>query len=71
MPGTVKGLFYGDASQFFAELIGAVTCFVFVFVIMYIFFKICAKTSIGLRSSAADEEAGLDIPEMGVHGYVD
>jgi Amt family ammonium transporter len=38
--------------------------------VMYIFFKICAKT-IGLRSSAADEEAGLDIPEMGVHGYVD
>ena len=35
---------------------------------MYIFFKICAKT-IGLRSSAADEVAGLDIPEMGVHGY--
>jgi ammonium transporter, Amt family len=70
VPGTVKGLFYGDASQFFAELIGGVTCFVFVFVVMYVFFKICKKT-IGLRSSAADEEAGLDIPEMGVHGYVD
>ena len=68
--GTVKGLFYGDASQFFAELIGGVTCFVFVFPVMYIFFKICAKT-IGLRSSAADEVAGLDIPEMGVHGYYD
>lgn len=70
VPGTVKGLFYGDASQFFAELIGGVTCFVFVFVVMYIFFKICKKT-IGLRSSAEDEIAGLDIPEMGVHGYVD
>jgi len=68
--GTVKGLFYGDASQFFAELIGGVTCFVFVFPVMYVFFKICAKT-IGLRSSAADEVGGLDIPEMGVHGYYD
>jgi Amt family ammonium transporter len=68
--GTVKGLFYGDASQFFAELIGGVTCFVFVFAVTYIFFKICAKT-IGLRSSAADEVGGLDIPEMGVHGYYD
>jgi Amt family ammonium transporter len=70
VPGTVKGLFYGDASQFLAELIGGLTCFVFVFIVMYIFFKICAKT-IGLRSSDADQIAGLDIPEMGVHGYVD
>jgi ammonium transporter, Amt family len=69
--GTVKGLFYGDGKQFVAELIGAVTCFVFVFVVMYLFFKICSKTAIGLRSDEADEIAGLDIPEMGVHGYVD
>jgi Amt family ammonium transporter len=68
--GPVKGLFYGDASQFFAELIGGLTCFVFVFVVMYIFFKIC-KATIGLRSSDADQIAGLDIPEMGVRGYVD
>jgi Amt family ammonium transporter len=70
VPGTVKGLFYGDASQFFAELIGGVTCFVVVFGIMYLFFKILDKT-VGLRSKAADEIGGLDIPEMGVHGYVD
>ncbi len=70
VPGTVKGLFYGDSSQFFAELIGGLTNIVFVFVVMYIFFKICAKT-IGLRSSEADQIAGLDIPEMGVHGYFD
>jgi Amt family ammonium transporter len=68
--GTVKGLFYGDASQFFAELIGGVTCFVFVFAVMYGFFKLLDK-AVGLRSKAADEIAGLDIPEMGVHGYVD
>jgi Amt family ammonium transporter len=68
--GTVKGLFYGDASQFVAELIGGTTCFVFVFVVMYFFFKLC-KATIGLRSSEADEIAGLDIPEMGMHGYVD
>jgi len=71
VPGTVKGLFYGDGKQFLAELIGGLTCFVFVFVVMYVFFKICAKTPIGLRSDAADEVAGLDIPEMGIHGYVD
>jgi Amt family ammonium transporter len=71
VPGTVKGLFYGDAKQFLAEFIGGTTCFVFVFVVMYIFFKIMSKTSVGLRSSDADQMAGLDIPEMGVHGYVD
>jgi len=71
VPGTVKGLFYGDGKQFVAELIGAVTCAVFVFVVMYIFFKICKGTAIGLRSTAEEEIGGLDIPEMGVHGYVD
>jgi ammonium transporter, Amt family len=68
--GPVKGLFYGDSSQFFAELIGGIVCFAFVFPVMYIFFKICKKT-VGLRTKEADEVAGLDIPEMGVHGYVD
>jgi Amt family ammonium transporter len=71
VPGTVKGLFYGDGKQFVAELIGATTCFIFIFAIMYLFFKLCANSPIGLRSSAEDEIAGLDIPEMGVHGYVD
>ncbi len=71
VPGTVKGLFYGDGKQFVAELIGATTCFIFVFIVMYLFFKLCANSPIGLRSTAADEIAGLDIPEMGLHGYVD
>lgn len=68
--GTVKGLFYGDSSQFFAELIGGLVCFAFVYPIMWGFFKIC-KATIGLRVDAKDEIAGLDIPEMGVEGYVD
>ncbi|HEY4323536.1 MAG TPA: ammonium transporter [Mucilaginibacter sp.] len=68
--GTVKGLFYGDASQFVAECIGALTCAIFVFVVMYVFFKIQNKIS-PIRTPEADEIAGLDIPEMGVHGYVD
>jgi ammonium transporter, Amt family len=68
--GPVKGLFYGDSSQFIAQLIGTVTCFVFVFVVMYAFFKILDKI-VPLRSKEADEIAGLDIPETGVLGYVD
>jgi Amt family ammonium transporter len=70
VPGTVKGLFYGDASQFGAQCIGTLTCAVFVFTVMYIFFKISNKIT-PIRVKEADEIAGLDIPEMGVHGYVD
>jgi Amt family ammonium transporter len=68
--GTVKGLFYGDSGQFFAELIGGIACFAFVYPVMWGFFKIC-KATIGLRVDAKDEVDGLDIPEMGVEGYVD
>lgn len=68
--GNVKGLFYGDGKQFVAQLIGTLTCIIFVFTVMYFFFKLLNKI-IPLRSSEADEIAGLDIPETGVHGYVD
>jgi Amt family ammonium transporter len=70
VPGTVKGLFYGDASQFAAQVIGTLTCFLFVFPVMYFFFKISNKIT-PIRVPAEAEIAGLDIPEMGVHGYVD
>ena len=67
--GTVKGLFYGDASQFVAQLIGTITAIVFVFAMMYSFFKIQNKFFGGIRVGAKDEIAGLDMHEMGVHGY--
>ncbi|MEO8854080.1 MAG: ammonium transporter [Ginsengibacter sp.] len=70
VPGTVKGLFYGDGKQFLAELIGVCTCAIFVFVVMFLFFKISNRIT-PIRVKAQDELAGLDIPEMGVHGYVD
>jgi len=69
VPGNVTGLFYGNPGQFLAELIGGITCFVFVFCTMYFFFKVCAWT-IGLRVDRQSELAGLDMYEMGVHGYV-
>lgn len=66
--GTVRGLFYGDASQFLAQLIGTVTCIVFVFAIMFGFFKLQNKI-FGIRVNPEDEIEGLDMPEMGVLGY--
>jgi len=70
VPGTVKGLFYGDGKQFVAELIGGLTCFVFVFAVMYVFFKLSDKV-VKLRVSEQVEKDGLDIPEVGALGYVD
>ncbi len=69
--GTVKGLFYGDLGQLAAQLIGSVTCIVFVFAAMYTFFKVQDKFFGGIRVSAKDEVAGLDMPEMGIKGYED
>ncbi len=70
VPGTVKGLFYGDASQLVAQLIGSATCIIFVFAAMYGFFKLQDKI-FGIRVEARDEIDGLDMPEMGIVGYVD
>lgn len=70
VPGTVKGLFYGDGSQLIAQAIGTLTCLVFVFVMFYVFFRV-VEALMGNRVSAAVELEGLDIPEMGVLGYPD
>jgi Amt family ammonium transporter len=70
VPGTVRGLFYGDSGQFLAEVVGTVTCFVFVFVSFYVFFKILDEI-VGNRVSAETELEGLDVPEMGALGYPD
>jgi Amt family ammonium transporter len=68
--GTVKGLFYGDPSQLLAEIIGAATNVIFVFVASMIFFKII-DLLVGNRVSAEVELEGLDVPEMGVPGYAE
>jgi ammonium transporter, Amt family len=68
--GGVRGLFYGDPGQFMAQMIGVVTCGVFVFVVFFAFFKIIGAT-MGNRVSAEAEVEGLDMPEMGVIGYPD
>src|SRR5438105_4199599 len=66
--GTVRGLFYGGASQFVAQIIGTVTCFVFIFGASWVFFK-AYDVVFGMRVSPEVEMEGLDVPEMGAHGY--
>jgi Amt family ammonium transporter len=68
--GTVKGLFYGDASQFVAQLVGTVTNILFVFIVMYAFFKILDKI-IPLRVTEEMEMEGLDQTEVAVTAYPD
>jgi Amt family ammonium transporter len=68
VPGTVTGLFYGDSSQFMAQMIGCATNILWVFSTSFIAFKIIGAL-IGNRVSAEVELQGLDIPEMGILGY--
>ncbi len=66
--GTVKGLFYGGSSQFVAEVIGVCVNFIFVFVVMFVFFKVLDKI-IPLRVSPEIEIEGLDLNEVNVTAY--
>jgi Amt family ammonium transporter len=66
--GSVRGLFYGDASQLVAQLIGVGTLIGVIFTISYVAGWIM-DVIIGQRVSAADELEGLDIPEMGALCY--
>jgi Amt family ammonium transporter len=66
--GSVRGLFYGDATQLVAQLIGVGTLIGFVFGLSYVA-NYAIHFVVGQRVNAADELAGLDIPEMGALCY--
>jgi Amt family ammonium transporter len=69
VPGTVTGLFYGNASQFAAQCVGVLTNCDAIGILGYVVFKLIDLT-IGLRVKPAVEVEGLDLDEMGVPGYV-
>jgi Amt family ammonium transporter len=66
--GSVTGLFYGDASQLAAQLVGISTLLGFVFTFSFAM-NWALEYFVGHRVSAESEIAGLDIPEMGQLGY--
>ena len=66
----VRGLLYGDASQLMAQLLDAGTVIVFGLVMAFVWFKL-SNLITPLRVSKEVELEGLDIPEMGAHGYPD
>jgi Amt family ammonium transporter len=66
--GNVTGLFYGDAGQLVAQLIGVCTLVGFVFTFSFVANWII-DMFVGQRVSAKAELEGLDMPEMGALGY--
>ena len=68
VPGSVTGLFYGDAGQLVAQLIGVATLVGFVFTFSFVA-NLIIEVAWGHRVSAKVELEGLDIPEMGGLGY--
>ena len=64
----VRGLFFGDASQLYAQLLDAGVVVVFGFVMAYVWFKI-SDVITPIRVPESTEREGLDIPEMGAYGY--
>ena len=68
--GGVRGLFYGDPTQLFAQLIAVAVLFVWGFGVSFLFFKLLDAIW-GIRVAPEAELEGLDIPEMGVLAYPD
>ena len=68
--GSVTGLFYGDAGQLVAQLIGVATLIGFVFTVSFVA-NMVIDAVMGQRVSAKVELEGLDIPEMGAVAYPD
>src|SRR3569833_3234541 len=66
--GNVTGLFYGDAGQLVAQLIGVATLIGFVFVFAVVV-NWLIDMAVGQRVGAKPELEGLDLPEMGARCY--
>jgi Amt family ammonium transporter len=68
VPGNVTGLFYGDAGQLVAQLIGVAALLGFVFTMGFVV-NLVIDVFIGQRVGAKAELDGLDMPEMGAVAY--
>jgi Amt family ammonium transporter len=66
----VRGLLYGDVSQFFAQSLDVLVLAVFAFSMAYVWFKLSDLIT-PIRVSEETEVEGLDFPEMGTLAYPD
>jgi Amt family ammonium transporter len=65
-----SGAFEGNFGNFGVQLIGAVSGFVYAFVLAFIFFMIL-KVTLGIRVSEEEEIEGLDLGEHDMSAYPD
>ncbi len=66
----ILGTFYGGGmSQFWAEFVGVLTCFITLSILSLIVYGLVALITKGQRVSPEMELDGLDVPEMGVAAY--
>ena len=66
--GSVTGLFYGDASQLVAQLIGVGTLIGVVFTLSFVL-NLIIEAVVGQRVTPQEELEGLDLPEIGTLAY--
>jgi Amt family ammonium transporter len=66
----VRGLLYGDVSQFYAQVLDCGVVAAFGFSMAYAWFKL-SNLITPIRVPAEIEVMGLDIPEVGAPGYPD
>lgn len=65
----VTGLLYGGGGQIVSQIAEVLAIFIVVFGLSYVFFRVLAQLKV-LRTTREAELQGLDVPEMGVPGYV-
>jgi Amt family ammonium transporter len=68
--GPVRGLLYGGQTQIFSQFAEIAAILIVVGGLTFLFFKALAALKL-LRVSTTDELVGLDMPEMGLKGYID
>jgi ammonium transporter, Amt family len=66
--GNVTGLLYGDTGQLMAELVGIAANILYVGVTALLTFSLIDRL-VGNRVPLEDEQAGLDVSELGLEGY--
>jgi len=69
VPGTVRGLFYGDSSQFAAQCVGLLVNLAWVGTVTFLTLKLVGALVATNRVPPETEVQGLDVPEMGMEGY--
>jgi Amt family ammonium transporter len=65
----INGLFYGNASLLGYQAVSVVAAFAYSFAVSFVLLKLVDAT-IGLRVTAEEEDAGLDLTQHGERGYI-